>query len=75
MVDYSEAIKALKITDDTVLFVDANQIELGSLLYCDSIPKGCLIISVAGKPNVDAMTQAELVDILNRNSARERDER
>ena len=31
--------------------------------------------SVAGKPNVDAMTQAELVDILNRNSARERDER
>ena len=73
MNNLAEAIKALKITDDTVLFVDMEQIEVNCLLNCESIPKGTLIVSVVGPPNVEAMTQEELVYILNRKIAKSKE--
>ena len=63
------AIKALRLTEDTVLFVDIDQIPIdefraSALLY--GIPARTLMCGVKGVPNVEAMTRAELQTILNR---------
>ena len=53
------ALKAVEITDDTVLFMDLEQIDLNTLTRCN-LPHGCRIVGVNGMPNVEAMTRKEL---------------
>lgn len=60
------AIKALAITDETVLFVDIDQIPVRVLEKCESLPKNLLIVGVVGSPNIEAMTEQGLQSILDR---------
>lgn len=60
------AIKSLAITDETVLFVDIDQIPVRVLEKCESLPKNLLIVGVVGSPNIEAMTEQELQSILDR---------
>ncbi len=57
-------IRAVEITEDTVLFVDINQIDPQMLCRFQDLPKGLKIVGVVGQPNVQAMTREELQNIL-----------
>lgn len=56
---------AMKLTDETILFVDLTQIDVRSLEKCEDLPRGLTIVTVDGPPNVEAMTRAELQAILD----------
>jgi hypothetical protein len=58
------ALKALTITDDTILFVDIDQIRISQIENRDELPKGLLIVGVVGEPNVQSMTREDLLEIL-----------
>jgi hypothetical protein len=77
MRNLNEAIKALRLTDDTVLFVDMEQIpidEFRKSLLRAGVPSGTLICAVKGQPNVEAMSQEQLVEILNQKIALSKNE-
>jgi hypothetical protein len=72
MKNLDKAIKALRITDDTILFVDMEQIPIDEFrkgLLRAGVPLGTLICAVSGVPNVEAMSQEKLVEILNQKIA------
>lgn len=60
------ALKALELTDQSVLFLDKDQIEIDMLMHADLIPSSVLVVGVKGTPNVEAMTVRELIVLLNR---------
>jgi len=66
---FDRTIKALRITDETVLFVDLYQVPVELLAASEFLPKGLVIVGVCGVPNVEAMTRAELQEILDRKDA------
>jgi hypothetical protein len=69
MENLEQALKALRITEETVLFVDVNQVNVKMLLNSETLPAGLRIVGVVGAPNVEAMTRDELQAILDRKPA------
>lgn len=63
------AIKSLRFTKETVVFVDMDQIpvnEFRKSCLRSHLPKALLICAVKGPPNVEAMTRKQLQAILDR---------
>jgi len=58
------ALKALTITEDTILFVDIDQIRISQIENREELPKGILIVGVVGEPNIQSMTRKELLEII-----------
>jgi len=63
--NFKKAIKALTITEETILFMDIDQFSVEQIKNLECLPKGLLIVGVVGEPNVEAMTRAELQGILD----------
>ena len=66
-VDLSEAIKAIEVTENMVIFIDQEQIDPQVLIRCDHLRKpGVWVVGVVGPPNIEAMTVHQLQEIIDR---------